>query len=235
MPELMYLPPGGSGRRSRRSFLKTGLFGGVLLAIGGAGFLATRSTRTVPLPKAGLKVLSEDEYAVMAAIAARIVVPRKNFPTVDEVFLAEGCDLVIARASIGVQQELKQLLGLFDNALTNAIFDLRFKPFTKLLPAEQDAVLRDWSQSAFELRRTGYQALRTIAVAAYYGNPKTWGAVGYPGPPPLHDPTAEVWKGGGAPRPQSLGQWTEEAPAALTPEELPAELKSPALKEEEAK
>lgn len=225
MPELMYLPPGGSRRRgSRRSFLKTGFWGGVLLALGGAGFLATRGTKLIPLPKAGLKVLSEKEYAVMAAIAARVVRPRTNFPSVEEVSLAEACDLVIARADGGVQKELKQLLGLFENALTNAVFDRRFKPFTELSGDEQDAVLHDWERSGLELRRTGFQALRTIAVAAYYGNPKTWGAVGYAGPPPLHDKTAEVWKGGGTPRPPSLGQWTEDAPPAIPIEDVPKEV-----------
>lgn len=207
MSELMYLPPGG---KKRRSFLKRGLFGGALLLLGGAGFLATRGTKTIPLPKNGLKVLSEREYAVMAAIAARMVRPRKNFPTVEEVSLAEACDLVIARADSGVQKELKQLIGLFENALANAVFDRRFQPFTEMSGEAQDAVLHDWETSALLIRRTGFNALRTIAIAAYYGNPKTWGAVGYAGPPPLHDSNAPVWKGGGQPRPASPGQWVEE-------------------------
>lgn len=214
MSALMYLPPGG---RKRRSFLKKGLFGGALLLIGGAGFLATRGTKLLPLPKNGLKVLSEKEYAVMAAIALRMVRPRKNFPTVEEVSLAEACDLVISRADAGVQKELKQLIGLFENALANALFDQRFEPFTELSGEEQDSVLRDWEHSALLIRRTGFNALRTIAIAAYYGNPKTWGAVAYPGPPPLHDANAPVWKGGGEPRPESFGQWVEEPAVPFVP------------------
>ena len=221
MADLMYLPPGG---KQRRSVLKRGLFGGALLMLGGAGFLATRGTQAVPLPKGGLKVLSEREFAVITAIAARMVRPRANFPTVEEVSLAEACDLVLARADSSVQKEIKELLMVFENALANALFGLRFKPFTAHSGEQQDEVLREWEQSSLTIRRTGFAALRTIALAAYYGNPKTWKAVGYEGPPSaLHDPNAPVWKGGGEPRPQSLGQWTEEPPAEAPPktEETP--------------
>ena len=53
---------------SRRSLLKKGLFGGAVLAVGGAGFLASRGTKRVALPPEGLKVLSEDEYAVVKLV-----------------------------------------------------------------------------------------------------------------------------------------------------------------------
>src|SRR3954470_19104671 len=112
MPTLMYLPPGG---KARRGFLKRGLFGGALLALGGAGFLATRETKTVPLPQGGLRVLSEKEFAVVSAICARCLPPRKGFPPQDELSVAEGFDGVLAGADEGVQKELKQLLGLFEN------------------------------------------------------------------------------------------------------------------------
>jgi len=46
-------------------------------------------------------------------------------------------------------------------------------------------------------------------MAAYYGNPITWPAVGYPGPPKaFHDPNAPLWKGDG-PRPPGNGVWVE--------------------------
>ncbi len=49
----MYLPPRGA-KQSRRGFLKKGLFGGALLALGGGGYLATRSSAQLPLPAEGL-------------------------------------------------------------------------------------------------------------------------------------------------------------------------------------
>ena len=65
----MYLPPRGAPN-SRRGFLKKGLFGGLLLALGGGGFLATRRGAQVLIPP-GLQVLNAAEYAVMWAIVQR--------------------------------------------------------------------------------------------------------------------------------------------------------------------
>ena len=72
--------------------------------------------------------------------------------------------------------------------------------------------LNEWRDSRLTLRRTGYRALRGLALAAYYGNPATWIAVGYGGPPPgIHDPNAPVWKGGDEVRPVGNGTMLEQA------------------------
>ena len=82
----------------------------------------------------------------------------------------------------------------------------------QLDPGEQDQVLAEWRDSRLSLRRTGYRALRGIAIAAYYGDQATWGAVGYPGPlPGIHDPTAPQWKGSDEPRPVGNGTYNEPA------------------------
>jgi hypothetical protein len=33
------------------------------------------------------------------------------------------------------------------------------------------------------VRRTGFQALKRLSAAVYYGSPETYASVGYPGPP----------------------------------------------------
>ncbi|MEN9799077.1 MAG: hypothetical protein RL653_2773, partial [Pseudomonadota bacterium] len=81
----MYLPPEG---QKRRSFLKTGIAGGVLLALGGVGYVATRKGPSRAVPASGLQVLDADEYAVLAAIAARVIPDRPGFPTVEEIGVA---------------------------------------------------------------------------------------------------------------------------------------------------
>jgi hypothetical protein len=197
---------------TRRSVLKKGLIGTALLTLGGGLGLALRSSKHVPLPAEGLKVLGMREYWVLDAIARRFIVPMEGFPTVDDVRIAYQCDRILESADVTSQMELRQLLNLFENALANFVLGGRIKPFSQLSPDEQDAVLHEWQFSKLALRRTGFMALRSLVMAAYYGSPKTWPAVGYGGPPvAFHDPNAPVWKGEG-PRPPGNGVWVEEQP-----------------------
>lgn len=195
---------------TRRSIIKRGIFGGALLALAGAGGLALRRGAGVALPAGGLKVLGAREYAVLSAVARRLVVPKPGAPTPDALGVAAECDRVLERADETTQVELRQLLVLFENALAGFLLSGRITPFTRLEPEAQDAVLHEWMTSRLVLRRTGYQALRALVTAVYYGDPKTWPSVGYGGPPKgFHDPSAPVWKGGGEPRPPGPGVWVE--------------------------
>jgi hypothetical protein len=200
----MYLPPPGE-KASRRSVLKKGFLGAVLLALGGAGFLALRRGPSVRLPP-NLLVLDEREYAVVAALVARLIPRRQGFPAAEELETAVAVDRVMSMQDDSTRKELKLLLMLFENALPTFLFSGRTRAFTALSTDEQDQVLEEWMTSKLTLRRTGYLALRTLINASYYGNPAVWPAAHYPGPPPgLHDAQAPVWKGGGQPRPASLG------------------------------
>ena len=195
---------------TRRSLIKRGFFGGALLAAAGAGGLVLRRGAAVTLPAEGLLVLGAREYAVLEAVARRVVVPQPGFPSPDEVRVAFACDRVLALADETAQVEARQLLELFDNALAGFLLGARLTPFTRLPPHQQDEVLAEWMNSRLAIRRTGYLALRTLVTAAYYGHPSTWAAVGYPGPPTsFHDPKAPAWRGGGQPRPPGPGVWVE--------------------------
>jgi gluconate 2-dehydrogenase subunit 3-like protein len=202
---------------SRRSLLKRGLLGGGLLLLGGAGFLATRGTRRGQPPPRPLSVLSEDEYAVMEAFTARIVAPGPGAPPLDEA--AWNADQILTLVDPSAQKEVKRLLGLFESALGGFLFGLRTRPFTRLDPAEQDEVLREWHHSRLLVRRTGFSALKTLALAGYYSTSRTWAYMSYPGPPmEFHDPNAPVWKGNGQPRPDSPGVYKEEESEGTFPD-----------------
>src|SRR5688572_6887449 len=116
--------------RARRGFLKKGVFGGALLAIGGLGFLASRSSKKAPSPPEPLVTFDEYEYAVVYAIAARLIPARPGFPSIDEVKVAANADRVLARADVGARKEVKQLVRLFENGLTNFLFAGQTEPFT---------------------------------------------------------------------------------------------------------
>lgn len=213
----MYLPPPGA-KPTRRGFLKKGFFGGLLLALGGGGYLFTRKSVEVDLPADGLLVLSPKEFAIVSALAWRLVPRRDGFPGVDAVQVARGCDRILTMVDATAVDETRQLLMLLENALPNFLLGGRPSTFTTLSTDAQDQVLREWQTSRLTLRRTGYTALRGLVMAAYFASPTTWAAVGYPGPlPGIHDPNAPVWKGGGAERPIGNGTFREEllAPPAV--------------------
>lgn len=198
----------------RRHLLTKGLWGGALLSLGGLGFLLGRSSRELSprLPVgdasgAGPPVLDGTERAVVEAIARRLVPASAPFPSLEEARVVEGVEFAIAALSPDVQRDLRRLLRLFENGLTNFLFGGRTLPFTRLGPEVQDAVLEEWRLSALSVRRTGYLALRTLVMAAYYASPTTWPAIGYAGPPKgVHQPGYPVWRGGGAPRPGRGGK-----------------------------
>jgi Gluconate 2-dehydrogenase subunit 3 len=193
---------------SRRSLLKRGLLGGSLLAVGGLGFLALRGGRAVALPPEGLRVFSPREYAVLDAVAHRLVRPRAGWPTVEEVGVALAADRIAERTEPSARKELKQLLGLFENGLAGFLFGARTRPFTALDGEEQDRVLGEWRDSALAIRRTGFTALRTLVLAGYYRSPRVWPPMGYPGlPPGIYRPDAPEWRGGDTPRPDDNGVW----------------------------
>jgi hypothetical protein len=196
--------------QTRRSLIKKGIFGGAILAIGGGTtFLLLRSGRDEAAPSEGLLLLSEHEYSVIDAVAHRMIGKAAGFPDVDEVRVAFRLDRLLARTDNTTQMEIRQLLNLFENAFTSFIFGWRTKPFTALSGEEQDRVLLEWRNSRIDLRRTGFIALRTLVMAAYYADPRTWLAVGYSGPPrAFHDPNAKVWRGDG-PRPPGPGVFIE--------------------------
>lgn len=178
-----------------------------MLALGGIGFFATRRSKLVPLPKQPLQTLDEREYAIVHAIASRMIPSRQGAPTIDDLDVGLTVDRILGRTTDADRKDFKRLLGLFESAALN----LRASPFTQLDALEQDAVLHAWQDSSVTLRRTGFTAIRTIVMASYYSRPETWKLVGYDGPPVgFHDKDAPVWKGGGAPRPPGNGVMPRE-------------------------
>ncbi|MBS0327079.1 MAG: hypothetical protein JSS46_11125 [Proteobacteria bacterium] len=51
--------------------------------------------------------------------------------------------------------------------------------------ADADALLESLRESRWSKKRAAYDALHQITFAAWYANPVSWPAIGYPGPPVL--------------------------------------------------
>jgi hypothetical protein len=168
---------------NRRAFLKTGLAGGALLALGGTS-LALFPTRHMAAPTRPLVGLDDRGFQVMVAVARRVVVD----PGADAVAIAQGVDDLVARLPVEVKRDLLRLLGLFESALGGLLLDGRGLPFTRLSPEGQDRVLERWRSSRIALRRSGYQGLKKICYLAHYSEPWSWAAIGFPPPTPVGEP-----------------------------------------------
>jgi hypothetical protein len=185
---------------SRRSFLGLGLGGAAVLAVAGLGLLPT-TLRPSATP---LRVLSPRAFSVLAAVADRICPGDGAFPSASELRVAESIDalLAVSDPSMGAElrvaesidallavsdpsmgAEIGQALLLLDNALAGLLLDGRPTTFTGASPEAQDATLAAWATSSLVLRRKVFKALRGLVAGAYYGNPRVYAAVGYPGPP----------------------------------------------------
>ncbi len=175
-------------REGRRSFLKYGLLGATALAVGGGAWLGTRKTRPDPAVAGPFSVLTPEEATVFQDLGERLLPPRPRFPAPADVDLVRRIDALLALMPAAGQKEVKQLVGLFENALAGFLLDGQWRTFTASTPEQQDARIRAWQRSRYRIRRTGYKALKKIVYGSYYGAPETWAAIGYPGPPAIGAP-----------------------------------------------
>ncbi|MSP58968.1 MAG: hypothetical protein EXR72_01275 [Myxococcales bacterium] len=168
----------------RRGFLRLGLLGGGLLALSSVG-LGMWPALLRHAPRRKLELLDEMEFAVLAAVAARVVTQ----PDADPIELAHRVEEAVRFGAPESQDDFKKLLRLLENGFAGMLLDLRPRPFTRLPPEAQDAALLAFRDSRLALRRSGYHALRRLTAAAYYSNISTWAGLGYPGPPSISVPT----------------------------------------------
>lgn len=166
---------------SRRTILKYGLGGALVLGAAGTG-IALQRTR-MRQPARPLRALDLRTFSILAAVADRITPATNGFPSAEALEVPEKIDDLLSRAEPGLLDEMKQALLFVENGLAGLLFDGRPKPFSALSAEGQDAALRSMKESALPLRRTVYKALQGLCAAVYYASPETYPLVGYPGPP----------------------------------------------------
>ena len=55
-------------------------------------------------------------------------------------------------------------------------------PSSASRPEQVSAFLQDWRLHRLGLLRTAYHALHDLVLGAWYAQPASWEAIGYPGP-----------------------------------------------------
>lgn len=164
---------------TRRRFLQVGVAGGAALAV--AGWLA----QSPPRAAAGgaLEVLSPEEYAIVAAVAARLCPGGPGLPSAAQIDVAAKVDRFLAGMDDWTIADFKSLLAVFDSTWGGLLLEGRISRFVELSPAEQDETLESWRRSSLDFKRGAYTALRGLIVTRYWGDPRVYGFAGYPGPP----------------------------------------------------
>ncbi|HET9338590.1 MAG TPA: hypothetical protein VFQ55_06290 [Casimicrobiaceae bacterium] len=168
---------------SRRRLLQAGLAGAAALAVGAGIVWFRRRAAESPL------ALDDDARTIVRAIVPSMLAgalpadgPERTL-AIDETVAA--VDRAIAGLPPAVRGELGQLFALLALGIGRRVFASVPSPWPEASRGEIDAFLAGWQSSAWALKRSAYDALHQIVIAAWYANPRAWPAIGYPGPPSL--------------------------------------------------
>jgi len=170
---------------TRRTFLVVGLAGGATLA---AAYWLRRTGGhdSVSAADASLAALDPAAPAIVAAIVPVMLdgaLPADRHTAVTETVAN------VARAVSGlapnVQKELGELFSLLGLPPTRIALAGVMAPWADASPEAVAAFVERWRTSRWMLLRSAYDALHQLVLAAWYGNPRAWSSIGYPGPPVL--------------------------------------------------
>ena len=159
---------------------------------GGAALLLARwlyTATSAPPPVAPTAdALDADARAILAAITpvmleGALPAGAEAAPALREALA--GVEQAIAGLPPAVRKELEELFSLLAFAPTRCLVAGVWSPWPEAARESIAAFLARWRASRFALLRSAYGALHQIIFGAWYGNPRAWPAIGYPGPPSL--------------------------------------------------
>ena len=171
---------------SRRTFLKAGAGSACVLIV--ARSLDRRVfARDDKSGSLDLKKLANKDAECIAALAVAVLKgalpddPVARTVAINEV--VEAFDRTVAGLSPAIQKEVEELLSLLTFSPTRRFIARVSKTWNETSEAEVSEFLDGWRQSRFTVLQQGYQALARVIVACWYGNPLSWGKIGYGSPP----------------------------------------------------
>ncbi len=169
---------------SRRRFIAAGVLGAAALAAAGWW----KGARAAPAA-APARVLDADAQAIMAAILPVLLAgalpaePAGRASALAETLAA--VDVAVAGLPPAAQGEVAQLFALLALPPARVALAGIASPWPQASEGDVRRFLERFRTSPWTLLRAAYAALHQLSFAAWYGNPRAWPAIGYPGPPPL--------------------------------------------------
>jgi len=169
---------------SRRTFIAAGIAGGAALA---AAYWWQRSSPFAS--RADASGVDAQALAIVTAIVPAMLEgalpahdPQRSASIADTV---SGVRQAIAGLPPAAQAELAQLFALLGFTPARIALARVASPWPQASVQEVGAFLERWRQSRVQLLRSAYDALHQLVLAAWYGQPAAWTAIGYAGPPAL--------------------------------------------------
>jgi hypothetical protein len=164
----------------RRSFLIAGIAGSALLAVAGWWTLSRKLAPAALAPETDAIVRAIVPAMLAGALPADA---QARSTAIDETVVN------VARAIEGLppasRDELARLFALLALTPGRRAFAGVASPWNEASEDEVLAFLDGWRDSGWALKRSAYDALHQLVIAAWYGNERAWAAIGYPGPPSL--------------------------------------------------
>jgi len=165
----------------RRTLLGLGVAGGLTLAVLGGG--AAWMLRT---PAWHRGALSPEGREICLAVARAVL--DGSLPA-DNGRRGEALDAFLVRLSAAIanlppttQAQLDELLSLLATAPGRHLLAGLPQAWAAASTQAVQAALQSMRSSSLVLRRQAYHALRDLTQGAYFADPSTWAAMGYPGP-----------------------------------------------------
>ncbi|MCZ6522717.1 MAG: hypothetical protein O7A68_02480 [Alphaproteobacteria bacterium] len=173
-------------RPSRRELLKTGVLGCAALAI--VGLAAGAWARAQPI-EGDFTFLTPEDRVIVAAIAPVMLagaLPAGGAERASaEAEVVLGVDRAISGLAPATQAELRQLFDLLGLGIARVLVAGLWPSWDEAGAEDIAGFLERWRTSRFDLLRSAYLGLHELIIAAWYGNPRAWPGIGYPGPPEL--------------------------------------------------
>ena len=135
------------------------------------------------------RVLDDDASAIVAAIVPAMLAGAlpETGPARDVAIreVVAGVDKAISGLPPHARAEIRELFALLALAPARRAFAGVAAPWSEASVDEVAAFLDRWRGSGWALKRSAYDALHQLIIAAWYGNPRSWASIGYDGPPRL--------------------------------------------------
>jgi len=175
---------------SRRTLLKIGVAGGAALLLARGLYTAASAASDTPTAQR----LDADARAILAAVTPVMLAGALPAGADGATALREalaGIEQAIGGLPPAARKELEELFSLLAFAPTRCLVAGVWKPWPEATRESVAAFLASWRESRFSLLRAAYGALHQIILGAWYGMPRAWGPIGYPGPPSLGSGNAQ--------------------------------------------